>query len=319
MVLRLNLLSGQNQNISQPGDVFNHGECGLLDVEVSPDYELNHLVYFTYAKNIDGKGYTSLAVARVEKNKVSDWEDLFISKHNATDDGRHCGSRITFDGQNHLFMSIGDRGYRPNSQDLSTHAGKIIRLKLDGTVPEDNPFVSVDKAQAEIWSYGHRNPQGLFYDKASGRLWSNEHGPLGGDEINLIYAGKNYGWPIVTHGKEYSSGAPIGEGTEKEGIEGPLKVWNPSIAPSSLLYYQGQNLPGWRGNLFSTALRQQHLNRLVIDSTGRVIFEERLLEELKERFRSIIQNDEGEIFISTDNGRILKVSIADDAEITRRD
>ena len=309
----LDLSSGQYQTIKQLDNLFHKGECGLLDVKVSPDYEVNHLVYFTYAKDIGGNGYTSLAVARVEKNKVSDWEDLFVAKHDATDDFRHCGSRITFDDQNHLFFSTGDRGHRANSQDLSNHAGKIIRLNLDGTVPEDNPFVAVDNAQNEIWSYGHRNPQGLFYDTATRRLWSNEHGPLGGDEVNLIYAGRNYGWPVATHGKEYGTGKLIGEGTEKEGMERPFKIWNPSIAPSSLLVYQGQNLPEWRGNLFSTALVQRHLNRLVIDSTGRVIFEERLLEELKERFRSIIQNDAGEIFISTDNGRILKMSFANDA------
>jgi len=313
----LNLLSGQYQTVKQLDDLFHKGECGLLDVKVSPDYEKNHLVYFTYAKDINGNGYTSLAVARVDGNKVSDWEDLFIAKHDATDDWRHCGSRITFDDQKHLFMSIGDRGHRLYSQGLSSHAGKIIRLKLDGTVPEDNPFVSVDGAKTEIWSYGHRNPQGLFYDKTTQRLWSNEHGPRGGDEVNLIYAGRNYGWPVVSHGKEYASGASIGEGTEKVGIERPYKIWNPSIAPASLMVYQGTNLAIWEGNLFSTALIQRHLNRLVLDSKGRVIFEERLLEELKERFRSIIQSDSGGIFISTDSGRILKISLADDVDISK--
>jgi glucose/arabinose dehydrogenase len=313
----LDLSSGQYQAIEKLGNLFHKGECGLLDVKVSPDYKENHLVYFTYAKEIEGNGYTSLAVAKVEENKVSDWKDLFIAKHGATDDYRHCGSRVTFDDQNHLFMSTGDRGHRPNSQDLSNHAGKIIRLNLDGTVPEDNPFVSVDNALNEIWSYGHRNPQGLFYDKKAHRLWSNEHGPLGGDEVNLINAGRNYGWPLVTHGKEYGTGASIGEGTEKAGMERPYKIWNPSIAPASLLVYQGMNLAEWEGNLFSTALVQRHLNRLVLDSTGRVIFEERLLEELKERFRSIIQSDAGEIFVSTDNGRILKIGFADEINASK--
>jgi glucose/arabinose dehydrogenase len=313
----VNLLSGQSQTIKQVGNLFHRGECGLLDVKASPAYETNHLVYFTYAKDIEGNGYTSLAVARVENDELSGWEDLFISKHDATDDWRHCGSRIAFDDRNHLYMSIGDRGYRPHAQDLSTHAGKIIRLTLEGTIPEGNPFILKDDSLAEIWSYGHRNPQGLAFDKANRRLWSNEHGPLGGDEINLINASRNYGWPLITHGREYASGASIGEGTEKEGVEMPFKVWSPSIAPSSLLYYQGQNLTGWQGNLFSTALVQKHINRLVLDSSGRVLYEERLLEELKERFRSIAVNDAGQIFVSTDNGRILKISLADDIAVSK--
>ncbi|NNE63042.1 MAG: PQQ-dependent sugar dehydrogenase [Gammaproteobacteria bacterium] len=313
----LDLPSGQYQTIKQLDNLFHKGECGLLDVKVSPDYDANRLVYFTYAKDISGGGNTSLAVARVENNKISDWTDLFIAKHDSTDDFRHCGSRITFDDQNHLFISTGDRGHRPNSQELSNHAGKIIRLNLDGTVPEDNPFVGVENAQNEIWSYGHRNPQGLFYDKTTERLWSNEHGPLGGDEVNLINAGQNYGWPVVSHGKDYGTGAKIGEGPEKAGMERPYKIWNPSIAPAGLLVYRGTDLTEWEGNLFSTALAQRHLNRLVLDSTGRVIFEERLLEELRDRFRAIIQNDAGEIYVSTDNGRILKLSFADEVKASR--
>jgi len=303
--------------IKAPADLFVKGECGLLDVKVSPSFAHEHIVYFTYAKDVDGYGFTSLAKARVEKNNLIDWEDIFTSKNSRTDDWRHCGSRLTFDGKGHLYMSLGDRGFRPNSQDLNSHAGTIVRLNRDGSVPQDNPFVGIAGSLPEIWSYGHRNPQGLFYEISADRLWSNEHGPRGGDEINLIKPGKNYGWPITSHGKEYTSTSEVGESKEKDGIENPLKIWSPSIAPSSLLFYQGQNMPGWSGDLFSTSLVQQHVNRLVIDSTGRVIFEERLLEEIKERFRAIIQDNNGYIYVSTDSGRILKISIAEENFISR--
>ena len=151
----------------------------------------------------------------------------------ASTPGRHFGSRITFDGTGHLFFSVGDRGVRPNGQDLSTHAGSILRLTLDGSVPENNPFVQQRSALPEIWSYGHRNPQGIFYDRKKRRLWSIEHGPRGGDEINLILPGRNYGWPVISYGKEYWGPVQVGEGTEKEGMEQPVKFYVPSIAPGS--------------------------------------------------------------------------------------
>lgn len=313
----IDLSSGAYSRLYQVSDLFHLGECGLHDVRKSPSFERDRLVYFSYAKNIDGNGFTSLAIAKIDQGSLSGWTDLFVSKHEPTDDWRHCGSRIDFNDNNYLFMSIGDRGQRKFPQDLSTHGGKIIRLHLDGSVPEDNPFVSVAGALPEIWSLGHRNPQGLAYDAGNQRLWSNEHGPRGGDEVNLIDPGKNYGWPIAGHGREYASSDFVAETTERPGMENPLKIWSPSIAPSALLVYQGDKLPGWRGNLFSTALVQKHLNRLVVDGSGRIIFEERLLEELKERFRSIIQNDAGDIFLSTDNGRILKLSPADNESILR--
>ena len=306
----INLDRGQYEIIYKLSDLFENVECGLLDVKVSPKFSKNDLIYFSYAKNIDGYGYTSLATAKLVDHKIQDWKDIFVSKHKPTDSGFHCGSRITFDDEGHLFMSLGDRGARVNAQDLSTHAGAIIRLNLDGSTPADNPFVTDKNVLPEIWSIGHRNPQGLYYDSLSRKLWSNEHGPRGGDEVNLIRPGLNYGWPVITYGREYT-GPTIGEGVEKAGIEGPLKIWSPSIAPSSLLYYAGGSLPGWIGNLFSTSLAQKHLNRLVIDSTGRIIFEERLLGEIKERFRALIQDKIGDLYLSTDSGRILKISYTD--------
>ena len=307
----VNLESGAYKTLKNFSDTFTIAECGLHDVKVSPDYVKNNLVYFTYAKNIDGYGYTSLATATLVKHRLGEVKDIFISKHTPTDGGRHCGSRIAFDNDGHLFISIGDRGARDEAQNNATHTGTVIRLNLDGSIPSDNPFLAQKNSLPEIWSYGHRNPQGLFYDSVHDRLWSNEHGPRGGDELNIIKSGMNYGWPVITYGKEYF-GPNIGDGTEKIGIESPSKIWSPSIAPSSLLYYSGANFPGWSGNLFSTSLVQKHLNRLVVDSTGRVIFEERLLEEIKERFRSIIADNSGNIYVSTDNGRILKISRLED-------
>ncbi len=174
-------------------------------------------------------------------------------------------------------------------------------------MPPDNPFVGVAGARAEIWSYGHRNPQGLWYDPASGRLWSIEHGPRGGDEINLILRGRNYGWPVVSHGKEYWGPISIGEGTSKPGMEDPRKVYIPSIAPGSLIVYRGDAFPDWRGDLFSGALALRHLNRVRVDADGAAIAEERLLEDLGERIRALAVGAEGWIYLSTDSGRILRL------------
>jgi len=306
----LDLNSGNYELINKPPNVFLSGQCGLLDVKVSPTFSKNNIVYFTYAKNIDGYGYTSLATATLVNNQIQNWEDIFISRGDPTKNGVHCGSRITFDEEGHVFVSLGNRGTRGNAQDTSTHAGSIIRLNLDGSTPPDNPFDKDEKALSELWSIGHRNPQGLYYDSLHKRLWSNEHGPRGGDEVNLIEPGLNYGWPVITYGREYE-GPRIGEGEEKSGMERPLKIWRPSIAPSSILYYTGASFPGWNANLFSTSLAQQHINRLVIDSTGRIISEERLLEEVRERFRAILQDQAGNLYISTDSGRILKISPTD--------
>jgi len=305
----LNLSSGSHKYINKPPNVFVNGECGLLDVKVAPEFLKNNIIYFTYSKNVDGYGYTSIAIAKLIDHQIQGWRDVFISKHDPTKSGAHCGSRLTFDEEGHLFVSIGDRGNRTGAQDTSTHVGSTVRLNLDGSIPPDNPFVKDDKALPELWSFGHRNPQGLYYDSVHERLWSNEHGPRGGDEVNLIKPGLNYGWPVITYGKEYA-GPLIGEGEEKSGVERPLKIWSPSIAPSSILYYSGASFAGWKGNLLSTALRR-HLNRLVIDSTGRIIFEEKLFEEIKERFRAILQDKEGNIYLSTDSGRILKISLTD--------
>ena len=183
----------------------------------------------------------------------------------------------------------------------------ILRLYLNGRVPKDNPFFQQENILPEIWSYGHRNPQGVFYDKSQQRLWSNEHGPRGGDEINLISPGLNYGWPIISHGKEYWGPVQVGEGQEKEGMEQPIKFYIPSIAPSSLIVYSGKAFPAWKGNLFAGALKMTHINRIEINSFGREVEEERLLERLGERIRDILESPEGWLYFSTDSGKIMRI------------
>ena len=282
------------------------GQGGMLDVATSPDYTSRGWIYFTYSKGTDSGVVTTLARAKRDINKLTEWQDLLISA-SATNTGRHFGSRIAFDGKGHVYFGVGDRGERDNAQNLSNHAGTIMRLRIDGSIPEDNPHSNKKDALAEIWSYGHRNPQGLLYDSSKGDLWSIEHGPRGGDEINLIEKGRNYGWPVISYGKEYWGPVSVGEGIEKDGMEQPVKVYIPSIAPGSLLMYSGDAFPQWQGNLFSGALKLTHLNRVSISSDNKAIAEERLLEDLNERIRALVQSPEGWIYFSTDSGKIMRI------------
>ena len=182
-----------------------------------------------------------------------------------------------------------------------------MRLNRDGSIPLDNPFIDKKEILPEIWSYGHRNPQGLVYDQNSSQLWSIEHGPRGGDEINLIQAGKNYGWPIISYGKEYWGPVAVGENTHKKGMQQPVKYYVPSIAPSSLLLYSGKAFPKWQGHLFSGALKLRHLNRVVLNKHSKAISEERLVKNLDERIRCVIESPEGWIYFSTDSGKLLRI------------
>jgi glucose/arabinose dehydrogenase len=283
------------------------GQGGLLDVKISPSFKKDKLIYFTYVKNIQNKGVTTLSRAKLENDELIDWQDLLVS-NSASKTSRHFGSRITFDDKGHVYFSIGDRGVRPNAQNLKNHAGSIIRLNLDGTIPKDNPFINKKGKLPEIYSYGHRNPQGLFFDKNTKNLWSIEHGPRGGDEINLIKKGLNYGWPVISYGKEYWGPFDVGEGRKKEGMIQPKKVYIPSIAPSSLIVYNHNNFLNWNGNIFSGALKLRHLNRIVLNKYNEVIKEERLLKRLEERIRNVIQSPNGNLYISTDSGNILSLA-----------
>ena len=299
----LNLQSKEIKNIENAPKILNRGQGGLLDIQ-----KKNEWIYLTYVKSVQGQGATTLARAKLENNKLIDFKDLLVTK-SITSASHHFGSRITFDDEGHLFFSIGDRGTRDNAQNLKTHAGSILRLNLDGSIPKDNPFVNDANVLPEIYSYGHRNPQGLFYDMNSKKLYSNEHGPRGGDEINIIEKASNYGWPIVSQGKEYWNPMYVGEyRSKKEYVDG-IKVYIPSIAPSSLISYTGKKYKKLKGNLFSGALKLQHLNQIVLDKNGKVIKENRLLEDLHERIRNVVESPNGEIYISTDSGNIYLANL----------
>ena len=314
----VNIVSGEVNYLSGLPEIIANGQGGFMDVAKPTNNEIADWTYFTYVKPIDaaGNGETTLARAHISKDGIFDWQDLLVT-HSlfgvifdvtgiAWGSDRHFGSRIAFD-DTHLYFSIGDRGNRPNGQNLETHAGSILRLNVDGSVPQDNPFVDVKGARNEIWSYGHRNPQGLFWDGVNQRLWSIEHGPRGGDELNLIERGANYGWPIISYGKEYASFRSVGEGTHKEGMEQPKKFYIPSIAPGSLMQYTGEAFPEWQGDLFAGALKLRHINRIDLDPEGNVVAEERLMEDLNERIRALLESPEGWIYFSTDSGNIYVI------------
>ena len=314
----VNIDSSEVNYLSGLPEIIANGQGGFMDVAQPINNEIADWTYFTYVKPIDaaGNGETTLARAHISKDGIFDWQDLLVT-HSlfgvifdvtgiAWGSDRHFGSRIAFD-DTHLYFSIGDRGNRPNGQNLETHAGSILRLNIDGSVPKDNPFIDVEGARNEIWSYGHRNPQGLVWDGVKQRLWSIEHGPRGGDELNLIKKGANYGWPIISYGKEYASFRSIGEGTDKEGMEQPKKFYIPSIAPGSLMQYTGEAFPEWQGDLFAGALKLRHINRIELDQEGNEIAEERLMEDLNERIRALLQSPEGWIYFSTDSGKIYVI------------
>ncbi len=309
-MLILNTLSGTISTVSGLPAVAVVGQGGLLDVVTEPDYSPGGWIYLTYSKNTSAGAATTLARTRLKDNQFQDWQDLLVTQ-SASDTGRHFGSRIAFDDQGFLYLSIGDRGVRPNGQDLTNHAGSILRLHHDGSIPANNPWRGSNNAKGEIWSYGHRNPQGIAFDRLNRRLWAIEHGPRGGDELNLILPGRNYGWPTISYGKEYWGPFQVGEGTEKPGMEQPVKVYIPSIAPGSLLWYQGDAFPGWRGNLFAGALKLAHLNRITLNGAGQAIAEERLLESLGERIRALATDWQGWIYLSTDSGKILRLRPVD--------
>jgi glucose/arabinose dehydrogenase len=286
--------------------VLAEGQGGMLDVAVPPDFTPGDWMYFTFVRDNNGQGVTVLARARLRDHKLVQWQDL-LETHSATGGSQHFGSRIAFDESGHVYFGVGDRGERPNGQDRSNHAGSVMRLKRDGRVPDDNPFIGEKGVLPEIWSYGHRNPQGMAYDRAHQRLWLIEHGPRGGDEINLVLPGRNYGWPVISYGKEYWGPVAVGEGTHREGMEQPVKQYTPSIAPGSLLLYSGKAFPAWRGNLFAGALKIRHINRVTLDAKGNAMDEERLLLDLNERIRALAESPQGWIYFSTDSGKVYRI------------
>jgi glucose/arabinose dehydrogenase len=290
--------------------VYADGQGGLLDVAVPPDFKPGDWIYFTFVRDNMSEGVTVLARAKLVSGRMEQWQDL-LETDSASGTGRHFGSRIAFDATDgedgYIYFGVGDRGIRANGQDLSNHAATVMRLHRDGRVPKDNPFSQQENVPSEIWSYGHRNPQGMAYDASNERLWLIEHGPRGGDEINLVLPGRNYGWPVISYGKEYWGPIAVGEGTHKEGMEQPVKQYTPSIAPGSLLLYSGDAFPAWQGNLFAGALKLTHLNRVTLNDDGKAIGEERLLADLDERIRALAQSPEGWLYFSTDSGKIYVI------------
>jgi aldose sugar dehydrogenase len=293
--------------------VFASGQGGLHDVVLDRGYPQNQTIYFCYAEPVTGGARTTLASARLadQDNPRLDNVKVIFQQDGPPSNSRHFGCRIVQADDGNLFLSLGDHGNFPNeAQNLGNHIGKVIRIRPDGSVPPDNPFVGRQGAKPEIWSYGHRNSQGLARHPASGQIWEHEHGPRGGDEVNLIEKGKNYGWPVIGYGIDYS-GAKIHESTKKEGMEQPLWHWVPSIAPSGMAFYAGDLFPAWRGNLFVGALAAQLLVRLELDGQ-KVVREERLLRDQNERIRDVRQGPDGALWLATDSssGRILRVAPA---------
>ncbi|QTG90040.1 PQQ-dependent sugar dehydrogenase [Vibrio furnissii] len=302
-IVLVDLKTQTKTSLLHVASVAANGQGGLLDVALSPHDPT--VFYFTYSKQHDSGVDTTLAMASWDGKTVTAWRDVLITVSNSTTT-RHFGSRIAFDAT-HLYFTIGDRGMRPNGQDRRTHAGSVLRLNLDGTTPDDNPFAGNPNAQAQIWSYGHRNPQGLYYDAPSQTLWEIEHGPRGGDEINLIRKGANYGWATTSYGKEYWGPVSVGDSEEADGIDSPRKVYIPSIAPSGLLLYRGQRYPQLNGKLLTGALKLTHINVITLDDNQSAIEETRLLESLNERIRDIRRSPDDWIYFSTDSGNIYRL------------
>lgn len=302
----LNLKTKHTQMLDGLPFIEQSGQGGLLDVAVPEDYATGDWIYFTYSKQVEGMAVTTLARAKLKEGSLTSWEDI-LTTNSGTSKAVHFGSRITFDDKGHVYFGVGDRGVRDNSQNTRNHAGTIMRLKRDGSVPKDNPFINDPQYLPEIYSYGHRNPQGLHYDKKTQRLWEVEHGPRGGDEINLIEASKNYGWPVISFGKEYWAPIAVGESTKKVGMEQPVKVYTPSIAPGSLVVYRGKAFPEWEGNILVSALKLTHINRVELNEQGQAVAESRLLESFGERIRALLVGVEGYIYFSTDSGKVMRM------------
>ena len=307
---QLRLVKKNGELLAQPiaglPPVRQHGQGGLLDVVLHPDFENNRWVYLSFAERGRGGVGTAVARGRLEGRALKDVEVIFRLSPK-TGARQHFGSRLVFDRQGLLYVTLGDRGDRPRAQRLDDHAGSLIRIRDDGGIPGDNPFVGRSDARAEIYSYGHRNIQGAALHPESGEIWTHEHGPQGGDELNIPQPGVNYGWPVITYGVNYGIGTKIGEGTHKQGMAQPIHYWVPSIAPSGMAFYDGDKFPNWRGDLFIGSLKFRQLVRLRL-AGERVIHEERLLTDEFGRIRDVRTGPDGLIYLLTDD---------DDGELIR--
>ena len=307
-VVRNGAMSAPIQGI--PG-VAAEGQGGLLDIALDPDFANNRIVFFTFSEpRPEGGNATGLARAKLSADEaaLTDMSVIFRQQP-AVDSSAHFGGRIAIAPDGNLFVTLGERYVmRESAQDLGTHLGKVVRITKDGKPAPGNPFIGKPGALPEIWSLGHRNAQGAAIEPSTGLLWTVEHGAQGGDEINRPEAGKNYGWPVITYGKDYN-GSKIGEGTAKDGMEQPLHYWDPSIAPSGMAFYEGALFPGWKGDLLIGALKGQKLVRLDVED-GKIVGEEAMLEDLGERIRDVRLGPDGAVYLLTDNeaGRVLKLT-----------
>jgi glucose/arabinose dehydrogenase len=293
-----------DETVSNVPAVAAAGQGGLLDIKLHPDYANNGWIYLTYSKPGEGGAATTLTRTKLEGNALVNTEELFTAQPFANTE-HHFGSRVVFDGNGYLFLSSGERGTKENSQNLGNHLGKIIRLHEDGKVPADNPFVNTPNAKPEIWSYGHRNPQGLFYDRETSTLWEVEHGPKGGDELNKVEKGKNYGWPVITYGIDYS-GEPISDITEKEGMEQPIWYWKPSIGTCGMTLVTSDKYPSWKGNALVGGLALTHIARVELKD-GKYVSYEKVLDGIG-RVRAIEQGPDGFIYAAIQGpGMIVRI------------
>lgn len=291
-------------------DVWASGQGGLLDVVLDKSFADNKIIYFCFAERTEGGGRTAVARAKLGEDRLQDVKIIFRQEGQLSS-GNHYGCRIAQADDRNLFVTLGDHfSHRDEAQNLANHLGKVIRIAPDGSAPADNPFVGRADTKPEIWSYGHRNEQGLAINPATGDLWEVEHGPRGGDEVNIIGKGKNYGWPVIGYGIDYN-GAKIHAGSAREGMEQPVKYWVPSISPSGMAFYTGALFPSWKGSLFTGALSGRMLVRLSLEGNA-IAGEERLLQDLNERIRDVRQGPDGALWLLTDSktGRLLRISPA---------
>lgn len=295
----------QREKVQGVPQVFSRGQGGLLDIVLHPNYKQNGFIYISYSNPGNGGATTTVSRAKLNGNNFTQLQEIFsVSPYISSN--VHFGSRIVFDGKGYMFISTGERGTKQNAQDLRTHNGKVIRLHDDGRVPADNPFVKIAGAKPEIWTYGHRNIQGMVYDAATNTLWTHEHGPRGGDEVNIEEKGKNYGWPVVTHGIDYN-GSVISNLKEKAGIQPPVHVWTPSIAPCGMTLVTSNRYPNWKGNLLVGALAYKHVARLEVRNK-KVVREEKLLDRIG-RVRAVSQAPDGYIYVLTEGpGMFLRLT-----------
>jgi len=298
---------GTKHEVSKVPETYLRGQGGLMGIAIHPDFASNKRVYFTQSSSVDSDeegGNTALFSAILSDDELTDVKLLHKAQPN-TRVGRHFGSRIVFDNEGYLYFSVGDRGRRDdNPQNLTRDGGKVYRLHDDGTIPSDNPFVKTDGAVKAVFSYGHRNPQGMVLHPETGAIWTHEHGPLGGDEINIIRAGANYGWPKITYGKNYS-GTTITKDTALPGMEQPLYYWIPSIAPSGMAFVSGEVYPEWEGSLLVGSLKFKYLERLIIED-NKVVYREKVAEDIG-RVRDVIMGVDGYIYIAIENKGIYKI------------